>query len=73
MLIQYFHDWHENINARQMDDIRSILLALICGLIVGLIFSGLKLDVPGPTTLVSISGIIGLYLGMIVVRQMRHV
>lgn len=55
-----------------MDDIRSILLALICGLIVGLIFSGLKLDVPGPTTLVSISGIIGLYLGMIAVRQMRH-
>lgn len=55
-----------------MDDFQSIILALACGFIVGLIFSILKLDIPGPTTLVAISGIIGLYIGMIVVRKVRN-
>lgn len=54
-----------------MDDLRTIILALICGMMVGLIFSALRLDVPGPTTMVSISGIIGLYIGMIIVRRIR--
>jgi XapX domain-containing protein len=54
-----------------MDDLRTIILALICGMMVGLIFSALRLDVPGPTTMVSISGIIGLYIGMIIIRHIR--
>ena len=52
-----------------MDDIKTIFLALICGTIVGFIFSLLKLDIPGPTTIASISGIIGLYIGMVVVGK----
>lgn len=38
-------------------------LAILAGLIVGVIFSAIKLPLPAPPTLVGILGIVGIYLG----------
>ncbi len=40
-----------------------ILLATFAGLIVGLLFSALKLPLPAPPVLPGIMGIVGVYLG----------
>jgi XapX domain-containing protein len=36
---------------------------LVTGLIVGLVFSSLKLPLPAPNVLPGVAGIIGIYLG----------
>jgi len=43
--------------------VKETLLALVTGIIVGLIFSSLKLPLPAPNVLPGIAGIIGIYLG----------
>jgi XapX domain-containing protein len=40
-----------------------LLLALLTGLVVGIIFSALKLPLPAPPVLSGIVGIFGIYLG----------
>ncbi|AIS53544.1 hypothetical protein TKV_c24240 [Thermoanaerobacter kivui] len=42
---------------------KATLLALVTGIIVGLIFSFLKLPLPAPNVLPGVAGIIGIYLG----------
>ncbi|ADD03530.1 XapX domain protein [Thermoanaerobacter mathranii subsp. mathranii str. A3] len=42
---------------------KETLLALVTGLIVGLVFSSLKLPLPAPNVLPGVAGIIGIYLG----------
>ena len=38
-------------------------LAILAGLIVGGVFSAIKLPLPAPPTLVGVLGIVGIYLG----------
>ncbi len=40
-----------------------ILLALVVGLVVGVIFSACKLPLPSPPVLAGVMGIVGIYLG----------
>nr|WP_096186933.1 DUF1427 family protein [Evansella halocellulosilytica] len=42
---------------------QEILLALIAGLIVGIVFTWIKLPIPSPPALPGIIGILGIYLG----------
>lgn len=42
-----------------------VALALLAGLIVGLVFSAIKLPVPAPPVLSGVAGIVGIYLGSI--------
>ncbi|HHW56801.1 MAG TPA: DUF1427 family protein [Clostridia bacterium] len=42
---------------------KETLLALVTGIIVGVIFSFFKLPLPAPNVLPGIAGIIGIYLG----------
>jgi XapX domain-containing protein len=42
---------------------KTVVIALITGFIVGFIFAFLKLPIPAPPALAGISGIIGIYLG----------
>ncbi len=42
---------------------REVVLAVITGLIVGLLFARLKLPIPGPPTAAGLAGIVGLFLG----------
>ncbi|WP_407269248.1 DUF1427 family protein [Radiobacillus sp. PE A8.2] len=42
---------------------KDILLALIAGVIVGFIFSWIKLPLPAPPALAGVVGIAGVYLG----------
>ena len=41
-----------------------ILLALIVGIVVGIIFSACKLPVPAPPAIAGVIGILGIYLGL---------
>ena len=38
-------------------------LAILAGLIVGVVFSAIKLPLPAPPTLVGVLGIVGIYIG----------
>lgn len=42
---------------------KEILLALLAGLICGIVFRAIKLPIPAPPVLSGIMGIIGIYLG----------
>ncbi|WP_035178136.1 XapX domain-containing protein [Alkalihalobacterium bogoriense] len=42
---------------------QEIALALLAGLIVGLVFGFLKLPIPAPPALPGIMGIVGIYIG----------
>lgn len=48
---------------------QEILMALFAGLIVGLLFSFLKLPLPAPPVLPGIMGIAGVYAGGIIFQQ----
>lgn len=43
-----------------------IALALLAGLLVGLLFSAIKLPIPAPPVLSGVAGIVGIYLGGVV-------
>lgn len=40
-----------------------VLVATVTGLIVGVLFSALKLPIPAPPVLSGVMGIVGIYLG----------
>ncbi|MCP5536430.1 MAG: DUF1427 family protein [Akkermansiaceae bacterium] len=40
-----------------------VLLSLVTGLVVGILFTALKLPVPAPNALAGVMGIVGIYLG----------
>jgi len=46
-----------------------ILLALGTGLVVGIVFSLLKLPIPAPPVLAGVVGIVGIYLGGFIVKM----
>lgn len=48
---------------------QDVLLALVAGVVVGLIFAFLKLPLPAPPVLSGIMGIVGVYLGGMVYQQ----
>lgn len=50
-------------------DAQSIILALAVGLVLGAVFAGLRLPVPAPDKIEGIAGIIGIFAGMLLVKQ----
>ncbi|ARI76037.1 XapX domain-containing protein [Halobacillus mangrovi] len=42
---------------------KEVILALLAGLIVGILFASLKLPIPAPPALAGVAGIAGIYLG----------
>ncbi|MEL0629659.1 XapX domain-containing protein [Psychromonas aquatilis] len=48
---------------------QEVILALIAGLVVGLIFAFLKLPLPAPPVLSGIMGIVGVYMGGMLYQQ----
>jgi XapX domain-containing protein len=55
-------------------DLNPIILvkSLVTGLVVGVAFSLLKLPIPAPGEVASIVGIIGIFLGMVLVKMFLH-
>ena len=45
-----------------------VVKSLIAGLICGALFAGVGLPVPAPPTLAGVSGIVGLFLGYIIIK-----
>ena len=46
--------------------------ALVLGIIVGAIFGAFKLNVPAPSTLAGIMGVVGLWLGWVAVGKLME-
>ena len=49
-----------------------MILSLMTGLLVGIIFSLIKLPIPAPNNIEGILGIIGIFLGMILVNLIKR-
>ena len=47
-----------------------LLIATVTGLMVGLLFSALKLPIPAPPVLPGVMGIFGVYLGSILYHEL---
>lgn len=43
---------------------------LFLGFIIGMLFTAFKLPIPAPDTIAAITGIIGLYLGMLLIKYL---
>lgn len=46
-------------------------LSLLVGAIVGGLFAGFRLPIPAPTNLAGVLGIVGIWLGYIVIHTLR--
>jgi len=57
--------WHNNKKMTKAVErfMREVLLALIAGVIVGIVFKFIKLPLPAPPVLPGVIGIVGVYLG----------
>lgn len=49
--------------------LKEIFYSLLTGLVMGGVFSGLKLPIPAPTAFSGIVGIFGIYLGYVLVQK----
>lgn len=45
---------------------QTVLLALLAGVLVGVLFSVIKLPLPAPPALAGVAGIVGIYLGHVI-------
>ena len=45
--------------------LNEVLLSVFAGLIVGVVFSAIKLPIPAPPVLSGVMGIVGVYLGSV--------
>lgn len=48
------------------------LISLIVGIVVGAIFTAFKLPVPAPGVIEGVVGIVGIYLGMAILKVLMH-
>ena len=46
----------------------TVLLALLAGLLVGLLFNAIRLPLPAPPALAGVMGIVGIYLGDLIYK-----
>lgn len=49
-----------------------VLLALVVGLAVGALFGGVRLPIPAPPTLAGVAGVVGVYLGYLLITHALH-
>jgi len=47
---------------------KEIVLALISGMIVGGVFSLIKLPIPAPSNIAGVMGIVGIFLGYVLIK-----
>jgi len=50
--------------------LREIILAFLTGFLTGVVFSLARLPIPAPPTLAGIMGIVGIFVGYLVVRYL---
>lgn len=48
---------------------RLVIISLITGMATGVLFSLLKLPIPAPPTLAGVTGIVGVYLGYVLINS----
>jgi len=50
---------------------KELLLPLLTGLAVGCLFSLFRLPIPAPSALAGILGVVGIYIGFVIVNYFR--
>ena len=53
---------------RIIGGVKDILLALVSGIIVGGVFSLIKLPIPAPSNIAGVMGIVGIFLGYVLIK-----
>jgi len=48
-----------------------MILSFITGVMVGVVFSLLKLPIPAPNNLAGVLGIVGIFIGMIIINILK--
>jgi len=48
-----------------------MILSLITGIFVGVVFSLLKLPIPAPNNIAGILGIVGIFIGMLLINILK--
>lgn len=56
------------LNKKELVNVHEIIMSLIAGLIVGVVFTLIKLPIPAPPVFSAICGIIGVWGGMKLVQ-----
>lgn len=49
-----------------------VIIALLTGIVTGIIFTAAKLPLPAPPTIAGISGIVGIFLGSKIVEVVKN-
>lgn len=49
---------------------KAVLVSTFTGMIVGALFSVLKLPIPAPPTFASVMGVVGIFLGYVLVKYL---
>lgn len=50
--------------------LNEVFLAMVSGLLVGMVFTAIKLPIPAPPVLSGVMGIVGVYLGSIIYSKL---
>ncbi|WP_066505828.1 XapX domain-containing protein [Abyssisolibacter fermentans] len=50
-----------------------VVLALITGIVTGMIFTAVKLPIPAPPTVAGVAGIVGILIGAKIVEYLKDV
>lgn len=53
-----------------MKTMKEVLLSLLTGTAVGALFTLLKFPIPAPPTLAGIAGVVGVFLGLVIVTRL---
>ena len=58
-----------NLSAQKAEEMKTIILSLTTGISLGVIFAFLKLPIPAPNTISGLFGIIGIFVGYMVMNH----
>lgn len=58
------------VKRRKMIIVKTFLLPLFVGILIGIIFSVMKLPVPTPERIEGVIGVVGIFLGMLLVKYL---
>lgn len=51
----------------------TIVWSLVTGIICGAVFTALKLPLPAPAVVEGIAGIVGIFIGMVLINLLRRI
>jgi len=62
--------WERETKLEGGNTMSQVLISTLCGLLVGALFSFLKLPAPAPPNLAGVMGVVGVYLGLVLSKSL---